>query len=532
MEFTQLIREHRQAKAREEELDTELQNHKRHLQLIKGKREAVEEQLEELEARQRQLIEEEGHCVSKRDKLWTDQTKAKDNRNDILKRMLQLKHMHNKLELDKCDEAKTMFREAVEDGDAVVVKLLVATAAMNEYEWIPFITASSRGDVDTVKKLLLVGTEADSKDIVFGRTALSWASAGGHTAVVQLLFNTHVAVDVNSQDNDGWNVGLLREGMKMLALTFSLDAKFLATGSYEGVIEIWDTATGQCQQTLQHPDVKISPLRREMPLQAVVVRRNVVCSITFTHDSALVISGSSNSSIGVWSRETGDCQRILQDHTSFIQTLALSHDSRLMVSGSNDETIKIWETATGTCQRTLQGHERCVYRVVFSHDSKLIASGAFDGDVKIWDSVTGECLQTLRGRREEEVFTLAFSHDSTRIVSGLNNNIIKIWDVTTGRCPLQTICHDDDVHMVAFSPDSKLVVSRSKKNAIYVWDSTTGKCLKKIQGPDASHDKMAWSKDLKFIASSSYDKGTRGVVTVKLWDDFVLSSVVCPSRKL
>ncbi|KAL7792815.1 WD40 repeat-like protein [Trichoderma afarasin] len=559
MEFTQLIREHRQAKAREEELDTELQNHKRHLQLIKGKREAVEEQLEELEARQRQLIEEEGHCVSKRDKLWTDQTKAKDNRNDILTRMLQLKHIHNKFELDKCDEAKTMFREAVENGDAVVMKLLVATVTMNGYEWIPFITASSRGDVDTVKKLLLVGTEADSKDIVFGRTALSWASAGGHTAVVQLLFNTHVAVDVNSQDNDGWTplrwaserghedvVRLLLDRgaqigyrktlrghcQSIRALTFSLDAKFLATGSYEGVIEIWDTATGQCQQTLQHPDVKISPLRREMPLQAVVVRRNVVCSITFTHDSALVISGSSNSSIGVWSRETGDCQRILQDHTSFVQTLALSHDSRLMVSGSNDETIKIWETATGTCQRTLQGHERCVYRVVFSHDSKLIASGAFDGDVKIWDSVTGECLQTLRGRREEEVFTLAFSHDSTRIVSGLNNNIIKIWDVTTGRCPLQTICHDDDVHMVAFSPDSKLVVSRSKKNAIYVWDSTTGKCLRKIQGPDASHDKMAWSKDLKFIASSSYDKGTRGVVTVKLWDDFVLSSVVCPSRKL
>ncbi|KAL6824567.1 WD40-repeat-containing domain protein [Trichoderma sp. SZMC 28015] len=472
--------------------------------------------------------------------------------------MLQLKHMHNKFELDKCDEAKTMFREAVEDGDAAVVKLLVAAAAMNEYEWIPFITASSRGDVDTVKKLLLVGTEADSKDIVFGRTALSWASAGGHTAVVRLLFNTHVAVDVNSQDNDGWTplrwaserghedvVRLLLDRgaqigyrktlrgycQSIRTLAFSTDAKFLATGSYEGVIEIWDTATGRCEQTLQHPDLEISPspLRPGMTLLAMVDRRNVVCPITFTHDSALVISGSSNGSIGVWSRETGDCQRILQGHKNYVQTLALSHDSRLMVSGSNDETIKIWETATGTYQRTLQGHERCVYRVVFSHDSKLIASGAFDGHVKIWDSVTGECLQTLRGWQEEEVFTLAFSHDSTRIVSGLNQSIIKIWDITTGRRPLKMVCHGDDVNMVAFSPDSKFVVSRSSKNAIYVWDSTTGKCLRKIQGPDASHDKMAWSKDLKFIASSSYDKGTKRVVTVKLWDDFVLSCVVNPS---
>ncbi|KAK0757067.1 hypothetical protein N5P37_010593 [Trichoderma harzianum] len=464
MEFTQLIREHRQAKAKEEELDIELQNHERHLQLIKGKREAVEEQLKELEARQRQLIEEEGHVVLKRDKLWTDQTKAKDTQNDILKRMLQLKHIHNKFELGKCDEAKTMFREAVEDGDAVVVKLLVATVAMNEYEWIPLITASSRGDVDTVKKLLLVGTEADSKDIVFGRTALSWASAGGHTAVVQLLFNTHVAVDVSSQDNEGWTplrwaserghedvVRLLLDRgaqigyrktlrghcQSISALTFSPDAKFLATGSHEGVIEIWDTATGQCQQTLQHPDLEISPLRPGMPLQAMVDRRNVVCSIIFTHDSGLVISGSSNSSIAVWSRETGDCQRILQGHTNYVKTLALSHDSRLMVSGSNDETIKMWETATGICQATLQGHNRCVYRVVFSHDSKLIASGAFDGH-----------------------------------------------------------------------------------------------CLRKLQGPDTSRGTMAWSKDLKFIASSSYDKDARRTEIVKIWDNFVLSSVVCPSGKL
>ncbi|PNP56054.1 hypothetical protein THARTR1_03579 [Trichoderma harzianum] len=201
-EFTQLIRELRQAKAQEEELDTRLQHHERHLQLIKGKREAVEEQLKELELRQRQLIEEEGHFVFKSHELWTDQTKAKDTQNDILIKMLQLKHMHDKFEIDKCEEAKTMFREAVEDGDAAVVEILVFAEALNKHEWIPLITASSRGDVDTVKKLLLAGTEVDGKDIVFGRTALSWASAGGHKDIVQLLLDT--AADVNSQDDDGW----------------------------------------------------------------------------------------------------------------------------------------------------------------------------------------------------------------------------------------------------------------------------------------------------------------------------------------
>ncbi|KKP02371.1 hypothetical protein THAR02_05523 [Trichoderma harzianum] len=557
LEFTQLLREKRQAKAKEEELDTRLQIHEHHLQLIRSKREAVDEQLKELESRQRQLIGAESQYVAKRHEMWTDQTTAKDAQNDIHTKMLQLKHMHGKFEFDKCGEAKTMFREAVEDGDVAVVKVLVDTAAMDEHDWIPLIAASSRGDVDTVKRLLLAGTEADGKDIVFGRTALNWASAGGHKDIVQLLLDT--GVDVNSEDIDGWaslhwaserghedvvrllldrgaEIGcrktLLGHCKSVSALAFSPDAKVLAIGSHEGVIEIWDTTTGHYQQIMHHPNRTITPLRPGMPPQAMVDRGNIICSIVFTHDSGLVISGSSNSSIAVWNRETGDCQRILQGHTNYVQTLALSHDSKLLVSGSSDETIKIWETATGTCKATLQGHGKCVYRVIFSHGSKLIASGAFDGHVKIWDSVTGECLQTLRGWQEEEVFTLAFSHDSTRIVTGLNNNIIKIWDITTGRRPLQIMCHDDDVNMVAFSPDSMVVVSRSNKNAIYVWDSATGKCLRKLQGPDTCPGKMAWSKDLRLIASSSNDKDAGRIEIVKLWDDFVLSSLVCPSRKL
>ncbi|PTB49654.1 hypothetical protein M431DRAFT_97129, partial [Trichoderma harzianum CBS 226.95] len=95
-----------------------------------------------------------------------------------------------------------MFREAVEDGDAAVVKAILYAGALNEHGWIPLITASSRGDIDTVNNLLLAGTEVDGKDIVFGRTALSWASAGGHKDIVQLLLDT--GVDVNSEDIDGW----------------------------------------------------------------------------------------------------------------------------------------------------------------------------------------------------------------------------------------------------------------------------------------------------------------------------------------
>ncbi|UKZ81834.1 hypothetical protein TrVFT333_009610 [Trichoderma virens FT-333] len=548
LKFTRLLRNKRQERAKELELDAKSKSHERHLQITKGKRETVEQQIKELETRRRQLIEEESQCVSKRHKLWVEQAKAKETQDDIFKKMAQVQKLQDKLQLDESEEAKTLFREAIEDGDAAVVKLLVAATTSGD-EWIPWITASSRGDLKAVRQLFWAGVKTDCKDIRFGRTALSWASAGGHKAIVQLLLDARV--DVNSTDNDGWTslhwasekghedvVRLLLDrgakigyqktlpghGSYILALAFSPDSKLLASGSREDTIRIWNTATGQCQQILQSG-------QQTSPIDQIMGKGDYTRSIVFTHDSKLLVAGSAEGPIRIWDITTGYCQRILPGHTWTVQSLALSHDSTLMVSGSNDKTIRVWDCATGICQRTMDGHNNCVFRVAISHDSKLIASGAGDGHVKIWNSATGECLQTLRGWREQEVFALAFSHDSKRIASGLNNDLIKIWDITTGQCQLKMRCRDDDVKFVAFSPDSKLVVSTSRGNTIYVWDSSTGKCLRKLQGPIIDYCELALSQDFKFIASGARDKRERmlrPISTVKLWDNFVLRCVVCP----
>ncbi|KAL6817432.1 WD40 repeat-like protein [Trichoderma camerunense] len=535
--FTELLREKRQTKAKEDELDTKLQSHERHLKLIRGEREAVEQQMKELEMRQKQLLEEEDHHSSEKHELRMERTEAEKIQADIFKQMLQVQDLRDEFQLDRREEIETLFRESVEDGDAAVVKLLVAEAALDD-TWIPLITASSRGDVNTVQQLLLDESEADVTDIIFGRTALSWASAGGHTAVAGLLLDR--GVDVNSEDVYGWTplcwaserghgdvvrllldrgawigCGKILRGhdQAIRALAVSPDATLLASVSYHDIIKIWDSSTGECQQTLQNSQQNVKDL-------------GYVWAIVFTHDSKQLVVGSSDFSIKIWNISTSRCQQILQGHTKIIQSLAVSHDSKLIVSGSNDKTIKIWDFVTGECQQTLRGHDDSVGTVIFSHDSKLIASGTPNGHLKIWNTATGECLQALRaGGLELWVNTLAFSHDSKRIAAGVNSNYIKIWDVATGQCQLEMKCSiHDDVALVAFSPDSKLVVSLAWMKAIYIWDSTTGECLKKLHGPDNYITPMAFSKDLKLIASCSPGAIKDGIV--KLWDHFSLSYIM------
>lgn len=61
----------------------------------------------------------------------------------------------------------------------------------------------------------------------------------------------------------------------------------------------------------------------------------------------------------------------------------------MIVSGSNDCKIKIWSAVTGACIRTLVGHEALVRALSFDPRSGRLVSASYDKSVKVWDLVTG-----------------------------------------------------------------------------------------------------------------------------------------------
>ena len=61
----------------------------------------------------------------------------------------------------------------------------------------------------------------------------------------------------------------------------------------------------------------------------------------------------------------------------------------IIVSGSEDGTIRIWSADTGKSLLILKDHEDEVECVCFSPDGEQIASASEDHTVKIWNSKTG-----------------------------------------------------------------------------------------------------------------------------------------------
>lgn len=191
-----------------------------------------------------------------------------------------------------------------------------------------------------------------------------------------------------------------------------------ATGAAHGMISIWNLETGQWQRSIE-------------------AHSSPVLSLAFSADGKWLASGSQNKTIKLWDLDNPDKEPLLYPpigdaHLSQVLSLAISTQHQILVSGGADRTIKLWHLATGekrSPKHILEGHAGQVWCVAVSPDGSQIASASADFTVKLWDIQTGELLQTFTGHLGE-VRSVVFSPDGKQLASGGDDLEIKLWKIS------------------------------------------------------------------------------------------------------
>ncbi|MBE9088845.1 serine/threonine protein kinase [Microcystis aeruginosa LEGE 11464] len=275
------------------------------------------------------------------------------------------------------------------------------------------------------------------------------------------------------------------------SLAYSPDGRYLASGSCDNTIKIWEVATGK-------------------ELRTLTGHSGSVYSVVYSPDGRYLASGNDDKTIKIWEVATGKELRTLTGHSSGVKSVVYSPDGRYLASGSCDNTIKIWEVATGKELRTLTGHSDVVRSVVYSPDGRYLASGSSDKTIKIWEVATGKQLRTLTGH-SGSVYSVVYSPDGRYLASGNDDKTIKIWEVATGK-QLRTLTgHSDVVRSVVYSPDGRYLASGSDDDTLTIWEVATGNELRTLTGHSETVFSVAYSPDGRYLASGSVDD------TIKIW---------------
>lgn len=336
-------------------------------------------------------------------------------------------------------------------------------------------------------------TAADLSKSVFAETlgsvlAIAFSPDGKYLATGDTDYKIRlwrIATDeivLTLQGHEGW----------IRSVAFSPDGRMLASGSEDRTIGLWDMATGQCRRTLKG-------------------HQGWIRSIAFSPDGQWLASGGEDQTVRLWHVPTGDQLLVLKDHTRLVRTVAFSPDGRTLASGSSDCTVRLWDIQTGTCLQVLQQHDRGVRSVAFSPDGQTLASGSSDCTIRLWDTASGQCLNTLADHTGW-VWSVTFSPNGSLLASGSEDRTAKIWDVQTGTCLKTLQGHTSWVRSVAFSPDAQTLATGSDDQTMRLWDVPTGYRLKTLQGYARGVRSVAFSADDRLLASGSEDS------TVRIWD--------------
>jgi U3 small nucleolar RNA-associated protein 13 len=167
--------------------------------------------------------------------------------------------------------------------------------------------------------------------------------------------------------------------------------------------------TGGADRTIKKWDVTVDG-KKPRAVWTKRAHEKDINAIDVSPDDTLFASASQDRTVKIWSLEEGETIGVLRGHRRAVWSVkfapagvsaavvggdAGTKGGKMVVTGSTDKTVKLWSLADYSCIKTFEGHTNSIQRALWISGGLQVVSGGNDGLVKVWDVKSGECSATL-----------------------------------------------------------------------------------------------------------------------------------------
>jgi WD40 repeat protein len=165
-------------------------------------------------------------------------------------------------------------------------------------------------------------------------------------------------------------------------------------------------------------------------LQTTVQRGHslAVRTVCFSPNGEYIASGSEDKTIKIWEVRTGREVKTLLGHQSQVNEVIFSSDGRQIISGGRDRNIFIWDLQSEKILKKYHYPDESIVSLDLSRDDRYLAIGTTKRLVRILDLKSDSIVFEHKANVGQYGSQVVFSEDDRLLAVGEDNRTVKVYD--------------------------------------------------------------------------------------------------------